>query len=419
MALMEAVGQGILKPSPLYKSYLETCLLCGACEEICPNEVHTLPLLLKGRAEAAQDLGIRPAKGFILRHLVGAAHFLKLVMKTGWFVQALMFKRVPEDSGVRRRFPMPLISRDRTLPRVANEFFTETFDGMVSEGHGPRVGIFSGCMTNYFYPQVGESMVNLLSMLGATVIVPEDQTCCGMPALTGGAMDTVRSLALRNLEAFERFELDVVVTGCASCGGNLKDNYPRILTEAGVSPERVQAFTSRVRDINEFLVSANLVPHLRREVATQGQEDALPLRVTYHHPCHLGRIQGIRDEPIRLIRSLPGVEYVPMAEADRCCGMGGSFSIEHYDLSKVINDRKVDRIIESGAEAVITSCPACIMHIRDGLRRHGHERVEVMHITELLAWSVRESSRRLQREAEEQQRAAEAHDVALTAASPH
>jgi glycolate oxidase iron-sulfur subunit len=106
--------------------------------------------------------------------------------------------------------------------------------------------------------------------------------------------------------------------------------------------------------------------------------------VTYHHPCHLGRLQNIKDEPIALIKSIAGVRYIPMVDELRCCGMGGSFSLEYYDIAKEVNDQKVARIIETGADAVVTSCPACIMHIRDGLHRNQREDIEVLHITELL-----------------------------------
>jgi glycolate oxidase iron-sulfur subunit len=383
MALIEAVAQGRLEESGRYRDYLEACLLCGACQEACPNEVPTLTAMLEARESLAGRMGLKTGKGMILNHLLGTARGFRLALKAGRAFQGLMFRRIPESSGLRRRFPLPLIPEDRTLPGVARDFFTDLFAGTVRRGSGPRVGIFAGCMTNYFYPEIGADMVDLLGRLGAAVVVPEDQVCCGMPALAGGARDTVRDLAMQNLEAFEKYDLDAIVTGCASCGGNLKDNFRALLAESGVAEARIDAFLSKVMDINEYLAGTELSsrPGWGGE-ELPGRE---PLTVTYHHPCHLGRLQGVKEEPIRLIQALPGVRYVPMEEADRCCGMGGSFSIENYDISKRINDRKVDRILETGAQAVVTSCPACILHIRDGLRRRGREEVEVLHVLELVA----------------------------------
>jgi glycolate oxidase iron-sulfur subunit len=89
---------------------------------------------------------------------------------------------------------------------------------------------------------------------------------------------------------------------------------------------------------------------------------------------------------------MPGVKYVPMEEADRCCGMGGSFGVEHYDLSKEINDRKISNIAGSGADVVVTSCPGCLMHIRDGLSRNGHESIEAAHIMVLLERQLKKAT---------------------------
>lgn len=381
MALIEAVSRDRIEQTGRYREYLETCLLCGACEEACPSNVPTLDIMLRAREKMASGVGMKTGKGLILNHLLGAAKRFRFAVKTGRALQGFMFRRVPAASGLRRRFPLPLIAGDRTVPKLARRFFTDRFHGTVMKGEGPRVGIFAGCMTNYFYPEMGEGMMDLIADTGATVIVPGEQVCCGMPALTGGARGTVRDLAVQNLEAFEKYDLDFIVTGCATCGGNLKGNFGALLDEAGIRKDRIAGFVPKLQDINEFLFRRGLPGQTPAETP----QDAIPeLKVTYHHPCHLGRLQGIRDEPIVLMESLPGVKYVPMDEADRCCGMGGSFSVEHYDISKDVNDRKVKNIIASGTRTVVTSCPACIMHIRDGLIRNGHGDVEVLHVTDLL-----------------------------------
>ena len=391
MALAEAVTQGYLDESDVYRNYLETCLLCGACEEACPNEVQTLSAMLDARERLASNGGSKLGKKLILENFVGSPRLLDLAMRLGRNFLGLAFRRIPAESGIRRRFPLPLITRDRTLPSLADNFFTDRYKGQVNSGSGPKVGIFPGCMTNYFYPGTAEGIVGLLKKLGASVYVPEGQVCCGMPALTGGAREIVRKLACQNLEAFEKYELDAIVTGCASCGGNLKENYGGLLREAGVEDQRIEEFTSKVFDINEYMYRfstpdscEDVIQKEERDIERNKERNKEELVVTYHHPCHLNRLQGVKAEPIALIQSVPGVRYVPMADDQRCCGMGGSFSLEHYDIAKEVNDQKVARIIETGADAVVTSCPACIMHIRDGLSRNQRGDIEVLHITELL-----------------------------------
>jgi glycolate oxidase iron-sulfur subunit len=381
LALLEAVSRGALPPSRRFRDYLENCLLCGACKDACPAGVDTVDVFLRGREEMAGRHGMAAARGLVLRHLLGAVSLLKLAMKTGWLVQRLAFSRIPSESGLFSRIPLPQVPSDRCLPAVARHFFTESFDGVVREGDGPRVGIFAGCMTNYFYPEIGEATVRLLGVLDATVVVPTGQTCCGLPALSGGERKTAVELALRNLSVFEGHRLEAVVTACASCGGNLKRFYRGLLAEAGVSRERSEAFISRVHDAGEFLVRNGLAQYL----AVRARSGGGILPVTWHQPCHLGRLQGVREAPLELLRSLPGVALLPLPDAGRCCGMGGSYSLAHYDIARRINDLKIRDIRATGARLVVTSCPGCILHIRDGLQRHGMAEVEVLHLAELVA----------------------------------
>ena len=387
MALVEAVSQGHLKGTSRYKEYLETCLLCGACEEACPNNVETLSVMFQGRGNVPGGIRLRTLKGLVLKYLLGAVNLFRYAMKAGRTFQYFLFRKVPSSSGMRRRFPMPVITSDRTLPVLSRRFFRDHNRGQVTEGTGPRVGMFTGCAANYFYTEVSDAMVGILGWLGIRVIVPPEQVCCGLPAFAGGAFSTARDLALKNLEAFEKYDLDTIVTGCASCGSNLTHNYTDILTRAGVDEDRAEKFQASIMDINVFLYRSDLVGRLR-DLEFEG---AKPLKVTYHHPCHLGRQQGITEEPVELIRAMPGVEYVPMDEADRCCGLGGSFGVEHYDISKEVNDRKSRNIAQSGADVIVTSCPGCIMHIRDGLRRNGHESIETLHIMVLLERQLRKA----------------------------
>jgi len=384
LALIEGESEKVIAQTTGYRRYIETCLLCGACQEVCPSGVRSIEAFLSAREDLAERKGMGPGKGFVLRNLLKAAWMVRMAVRTGGAFQRLAFARIPADSGLRRRIPLPLVAHDRLVPSVAPDFFTELFEGVVREGEGPRVGVFPGCMVNYFFPAIGEDIVRLLGVLEATVVVPAGQGCCGMPALAGGARQTAVELARRNLEAFEGFSLDAVVTGCGSCGGNIKENYRALLREAGVSPARIEAFVPRVLDISEFLARSGFSGFLRKDGRGPGPVQT----VTYHHPCHLARLQGVRNEPLDLIRSLPGVVYLPLRDPERCCGMGGSFSLEHYALAKRIGDAKVADIRATGARVVATSCPACILHIRDGLRRNGIEGVEVVHVAQVLFRSL-------------------------------
>jgi len=113
-----------------------------------------------------------------------------------------------------------------------------------------------------------------------------------------------------------------------------------------------------------------------------------PLRgkVTYHDPCHLVRSQGIREEPRRLLQQIPGLEFVEMAGADVCCGGGGTFQVDHPEVSAGITGNKVRAIKDTGANLVASGCPGCRMQIQGNL---GEEAVEVVHPVQLLARALK------------------------------
>ena len=226
-------------------------------------------------------------------------------------------------------------------------------------------------------PNIGDASLKLLEKAGASVVVPLEQRCCGMPALGMGAVETAKSLALKNLEAFEQYELDYITTACATCGDGLKRRFKELLSDE--YQERVEAFSEKVRDITELLVN---------ELNFMGAARHSPLTthysiVTYHDPCHLRRGQDIADEPRKLIE-MSGAKLKEMSHPCRCCGLGGSFNITDYDFSMEINRKKAEDIKNTGAQIVATACPGCMIQIKDGLHQLGAN-TKVVHVIELLA----------------------------------
>ncbi|GAH19410.1 unnamed protein product [marine sediment metagenome] len=207
--------------------------------------------------------------------------------------------------------------------------------------------------------------------------MPEEQGCCGAPVFLGaGDFDTGRKMADTNVQAFR--DLDYVISDCATCTSTLKD-YSKFLAD---TPERKEAYTKfgdKVKDISQFLVDVLKLP----ASAYQPSAEARGKKVTWHDPCHLGRHLGISSQPRQIIESIPDVEYIEMPDADRCCGMAGTFSIYYYDLSKKIADKKMEAIKSTGADIVVSSCPGCEIQLVDGIIRNKMP-VKVMHIMELL-----------------------------------
>jgi glycolate oxidase iron-sulfur subunit len=289
----------------------------------------------------------------------------------------LFFKKVPASSGLRLRFPAPFVGNQRFIPEVASTSFIGRYpEVMEGEAGKPRIAFFVGCMTNFVYTDVGEAAVALFRHLGCTVIIPKGQQCCGLPGMSGGDIETVRELAEKNLAEMEKFDVDYVMSACATCGGALHRLYPLVVGKRNPElRERLDALAKKTVDAAQLLRQLGLDP------AETGAGEQL--RVTYHDPCHL-RTRGITKQPRELLKETPGIELTEMAGADTCCGLGGTFNVYHYDSSMTINDAKSQAIISSGAQAVVTGCPGCMMQLSDGLKHH-ESNIDVLHTLQLLA----------------------------------
>jgi glycolate oxidase iron-sulfur subunit len=157
----------------------------------------------------------------------------------------------------------------------------------------------------------------------------------------------------------------------------MKD-YPKFLADNDERKRLYEEFASKIRDITEFLVDVVQLPASAYRVADEFKGKT----VTWHEPCHLGRYLGVKEQPRQILKSLPDIKYVEMQDASRCCGMAGTFSINFYDLSQKIAARKVDDIVATGADVVVTDCPGCQIQLIDSLTRHGRT-PQVRHIMEL------------------------------------
>jgi glycolate oxidase iron-sulfur subunit len=239
------------------------------------------------------------------------------------------------------------------------------------------VGYFTGCLTDFVFPELGKKIINFLIKNGVEVVVPRAQGCCGAPVFLGaGDFATGRRFADANVKAFK--ELEYIVTDCATCASAMKA-YFRFLADNEERKKEYQKFAEKIKDITEFLVDVLKLPPSAYRVAAEFRGKT----VTWHEPCHLGRYLGIKEPPRKILKSLPDIKYVEMPDAAACCGMAGTFSIDFYDLSRKIAARKIDAIAATGADIVVTACPGCEIQLIDNLARH-KKNVQVKHIMELL-----------------------------------
>jgi len=241
------------------------------------------------------------------------------------------------------------------------------------------VSLFSTCLADTFFPGVCFSTVAVLERFGVEVRVPLSQTCCGQPAFNSGNRREARKMAARFLSAFEGEE--AIVTPSGSCAAMVRHEYPILFRDEPSMLSRARLLGERVFELTQYLVDVLGVTDPRSSFAG---------KVTYHESCHLKRGLGVSEPPRKLLRGIPGVEFVEMKESDRCCGFGGVFSIKYPGISCRMVDRKVERILETGASYVASGDLGCLMNIGGAISRTGYP-VRAVHIAQILAGSIEET----------------------------
>ena len=236
-------------------------------------------------------------------------------------------------------------------------------------------------MGDKLYVDVSEACIKVLHHHNVAIYMPSSFACCGIPALSSGDAEGMVKQMAKSLAAFGESSFDYVLTACSSCTSTIKELWPRYAARLGsVEQHQAEALAAITMDINEFLVKV-----LKVEAV-----ESLPgaKTVTYHDSCHLKKALGLSEEPRTIIKTNPNYKLVEMKEADRCCGCGGSFNLFHYDLSRVIGQRKRDNVVATGAHVVAAGCPACMMQLEDVLS-HNNDPVQVKHTIQIYAETLK------------------------------
>jgi glycolate oxidase iron-sulfur subunit len=377
VALVRKFQEGELEESEKFLEYVSLCLDCQACASACPCGVNAGELVADFRCERKEETGLSMMEDLILRKLVPHPDLLEIATAPMRLYQRIGMQKVVRSLGLLKMFPAALGRMESLLPTLPGAPLRQTIHE-ITPAQGPEkgtVGFFLGCVMSLIFSEASLATVELLSALGYKVITPKSQKCCGAPNMLGHDKDGVVKAARFNTDLFQSYEMDFVVTDCGGCGAELK-KYGHHLDGEGPAT----AFSAKVRDISEIL--ANEAP------ALQGMLKPLPLKVTYHDPCHIAHCQGIRSQPRALINLIPGIDYRELAEADACCGSGGTYNIEKPEMSDLVLSRKVANIQKSGADYLVTGNPGCLLQLKKALAESAPG-IKVIHLTELLQMSLR------------------------------
>lgn len=238
-----------------------------------------------------------------------------------------------------------------------------------------RIALFVTCLADTLFPAVGRATVTLLERLGQHVEFPHGQTCCGQMHVNTGYVRDALPLVRRHVEVFEPYE--VIVAPSGSCAGAVRHQHPMVARRCGDErlARRAEAVGGRTYELSQLLVDV------------LGLEDVgayYPHRVTYHPTCHSLRLLGVGDRPLRLLRKVAGIDLVELADADVCCGFGGTFALKNADVSTAMLADKMRNVLDTRAEVCTAGDSSCLMHIGGGLSRL-RAGVKTVHLAEILA----------------------------------
>ncbi len=347
LTLLRGLLSQQIKPSPLLNERIFSCILCGACENLCPPGVDITGAIYHGRR--------------FLRHLDPGIRYLGLLMRFAVRRPMLSFRvaKILQHIGLSplKIFDLPF---NIVLPHTPLRDDQQVYRPERKIG---RVALFTGCSVNYLLPHIGISLINVLLHLGYEVVLPMGEVCCGAPFRSLGLEDVAVELAKKNLLTFSKLNPDAILSLCPTCVLSIKVHYPKLIGKG----------LDNIMDVSSFLFD-------KLESLRISPVDSFN-KVTYHDPCHMNYSLGIRKEPRELIR-VAGAELIDSGE-NGCCGFGGLFSLCCKDLSRNLLKKRADEYANSGAEAIITSCPGCMLQLSSGIKNK-----PVFHIVELMEEAI-------------------------------
>lgn len=236
-----------------------------------------------------------------------------------------------------------------------------------------RVALFATCVVDQLAPEVGLAALRVLERCGTRAVFPPGQTCCGQPFFNAGHRAEARRLARATLRVLDGFDAVVVPSG--SCAAMIRLHYAELFPPGDPTGDGVRALAARTFEFSEFLI---------RVLGRADLGARFDGTVTIHDGCHSLRELGIREGPRHLLGQVTGCALRELEGADRCCGFGGSFAVSFDGLSASMGRAKVDAIVATGAEAVVSCDPSCLLQIRGILERQG-KAVKALHLAEVLA----------------------------------
>lgn len=376
LALLRAIIEKRLEWSKEIEEPLYHCLLCGSCTANCFSAIPTADLMVKARSQYLEKMGRKPLHRLLFDHLLPYPRRLHLAARVAALGKNSGLSRVTRALGLLRIFGRDFPHADDLVQRLPARALRDKIKPGIIQGEGKElhIGYFIGCGVDIIQQPAAYGTLRLLKKKAKTISVLNN-CCCGLPAWFYGDVPAAQNFAEKNLNTLSAQKFDIIVTDCSSCASFLK-KYPTLFPKNDPRYEKAKVISAQVRDLVEFDLTIDRPLTNAKNVTS----------VTYHDPCHASRGQNLVAEPREMLKKLPGLEFIEMPEADWCCGGAGSYALTHYELSQSVLDRKMENLKKTNADLLVTSCPACMIQLSYGIRKHGLK-TQVRHISEVLSSS--------------------------------
>jgi glycolate oxidase iron-sulfur subunit len=380
--LMKGLLEHKVQLTDAVRGHFDACLGCMACVTACPSGVKYDALIEQQRAALEEH---KPRKPFdrLFREMIFALFphpaRLRVMLWLQAFYQRSGLQWLLRKIGFFKLVPRRLAQLERVMPSVGSHELRAhlpSFSAATAPRRG-RVALLAGCVQRVYFPGVNEATIRVLNAEGYDLVVPEEQGCCGALSLHAGREKESKALARAMIETFEREPVDAILVNAAGCGSHMK-TLGRLFADEPAFAERAHQFDLRVRDVTEFL--ASLKPIAARH--------PVRVRAAMHDACHLRHAQRIFEEPRALLRAIPELTLLEVPDPDQCCGSAGIYNLIQPESAEAIGKRKVDNVLSTAAELLVSGNPGCTLQIQAILRDRGLT-LPALHPIELLDLSIR------------------------------
>lgn len=387
IALMRSIADGQLEATEAFGDEMYYCLGCLACTTACPAGVDYAHLFEMARAECESSGKLQSVKRDVIRATLIKGffmhpHWMRLLGRVIWLYEVTGVQWLIRTLKLTKLVPKRYQDLESQTPAIKSKFSNQLIAPIESPKITKyRVGFLTGCVQDIFYSDINRDTVDVLLAHDCEVFTPPVQYCCGSLHGHNGELEAAAELARKQLDMFDVYKLDAIISNAGGCGSHLK-HYDRLLEHDPVYAERAKIWSEKLKDIHEWLVEIGL----RAPKGTQP-----PQVVTYHESCHLAHGQQITQQPRALLRSIPGLKLVELPESNWCCGSAGVYNITQPDMSAQLLARKMQHIAGTQAPIVATANPGCFLQLVNGARKYGIT-IHVVAPISLLARAFRHDS---------------------------